>query len=136
MTKVLNEQEGKLLAADGKINQLEQQLAKIKQAREEIYEKHMISRCVFQYLYYVFWNISINDHNPREQYRAEYEEKLKKELEQMRIQMDFEIDKLKANVKEVSEREARQAWTTFSYLMYLLTLLNKLLILLFMTFLM
>ena len=45
----------------------------------------------------------------REQYRAEYEEKLKKELEQMRIQMDLEIDKLKANVKEVSEREARQA---------------------------
>ena len=57
LTKVLNEQEGKLLAAEVKINQLEQQLAKIKQAREDIYEKHMISRCVFLYSLFCILNL-------------------------------------------------------------------------------
>ncbi|ESN98958.1 hypothetical protein HELRODRAFT_66788 [Helobdella robusta] len=58
----------------------------MKQAREELYEKYI---------------------NARDQYRNEYDDKLKQELEQMRVQMDEDISRLKTNTKDISEREIR-----------------------------
>ena len=44
MSKLLNEQQIKSAGASERIDQLEQQLVKTKQAREELYEKYIISR--------------------------------------------------------------------------------------------
>ena len=43
----------------------------------------------------------------REKYRSDYEEKLRSELEQIRVRTDAEIERLKASTREVYERENR-----------------------------
>ena len=43
----------------------------------------------------------------RDKYRSDYEEKLRNELEQIRIRTDAEIDRLKTSTREMYERENR-----------------------------
>ena len=43
----------------------------------------------------------------REQYKSEYENKLREELEQIRVRTNSEIDRLRTNSKEMYERENR-----------------------------
>ena len=43
----------------------------------------------------------------REKYRSDYEEKLRSELEQIRVRTDAEIDRLKTSTREMYERENR-----------------------------
>lgn len=43
----------------------------------------------------------------RDQYRSEYETRLKEELESIRVRTNAEIDRLKSSTKEMYERENR-----------------------------
>ena len=43
----------------------------------------------------------------RDSYKTEYENKLKEELEQIRMRTNAEIDRLKSSSKEMYERENR-----------------------------
>lgn len=43
----------------------------------------------------------------RDQYKSDYEEKLKRQLEDLRIRNDVEIDRLKTSTRELYERENR-----------------------------
>ena len=43
----------------------------------------------------------------REQYKAEYESKLREELEQVRFNTNAEIERLRLSGKEMFERESR-----------------------------
>ena len=43
----------------------------------------------------------------RDKCRSDYEEKLRSELEQIRVRTDVEIDRLKASTREMYERENR-----------------------------
>lgn len=43
----------------------------------------------------------------RDKYRSDYEEKLRNELEQIRLRTDAEIDRLKTSTREMYERENR-----------------------------
>jgi len=43
----------------------------------------------------------------REQYKSEYENKLREELEQIRVRTNGEIDRLRTSSKEMYERENR-----------------------------
>ena len=45
----------------------------------------------------------------RDSYKTEYENKLKEELEQIRMRTNAEIDRLKSSSKEMYERENRCA---------------------------
>ncbi|XP_012578588.1 PREDICTED: progesterone-induced-blocking factor 1 isoform X3 [Condylura cristata] len=65
---------------------LEVQLEETKKAREEMYEKYVTSR----------------DH-----YKTEYENKLRDELEQIKLKTDQEIDQLRSASREMYERENR-----------------------------
>ena len=49
----------------------------------------------------------------RDKYRSDYEEKLRNELEQIRIRTDAEIDRLKTSTREMYERENRSVFTSF-----------------------
>ncbi|KAL8573389.1 hypothetical protein ACOMHN_032404 [Nucella lapillus] len=69
-----------------KAQQLSRQLEDARQAREEMYEKYVASR---------------------DQYKSEYENKLREELEQIRIRTNVEIDRLRTSSKEMYERENR-----------------------------
>ncbi|XP_076467958.1 progesterone-induced-blocking factor 1-like [Babylonia areolata] len=69
-----------------KVQQLTRQLEDARQAREEMYEKYVASR---------------------DQYKSEYENKLREELEQIRIRTNAEIDRLRTSSKEMYERENR-----------------------------
>lgn len=42
-----------------------------------------------------------------DKYRSDYEEKLRNELEQIRLRTDAEIDRLKTSTREMYERENR-----------------------------
>ncbi|XP_059826429.1 progesterone-induced-blocking factor 1 isoform X2 [Hypanus sabinus] len=68
------------------IERLQTHLEEAKRAREEMYEKYVVSR----------------DH-----YKNEYEDKLRHELEQIRIKTDQEIEHLRSSSKEMYERENR-----------------------------
>lgn len=43
----------------------------------------------------------------RDQYKTEYENKLREELEQIRLKTNGEIDRLRTSTKEMYERENR-----------------------------
>ena len=43
----------------------------------------------------------------RDQYKCEYENKLKEELEQIRVRTNGEIDRLRTSTREMYERENR-----------------------------
>ncbi|RUS88293.1 hypothetical protein EGW08_003931 [Elysia chlorotica] len=72
--------------ADEKLQQLARQLEDAKLAREEMYEKYVASR---------------------DQYKSEYENKLREELEQIRVRTNGEIDRLRTSTREMYERENR-----------------------------
>ncbi|XP_068123950.1 progesterone-induced-blocking factor 1 [Hyperolius riggenbachi] len=69
-----------------RLERLQSQLEDAKKAREEMYEKYVASR----------------DH-----YKTEYENKLRDELEQIRLKTNQEIDQLRGASKEMYERENR-----------------------------
>ncbi|XP_069746675.1 progesterone-induced-blocking factor 1 isoform X3 [Narcine bancroftii] len=71
---------------EDRIERLQTHLEEAKRAREEMYEKYVISR----------------DH-----YKHEYEDKLRHELEQIRMKTDQEIEHLRSGSKEMYERENR-----------------------------
>lgn len=72
--------------AEEKIQQLNLQVKDAKRSREEMYDKYVSSR---------------------EQYKSEYENKLREELEQIRVRTNGEIDRLRTSSKEMYERENR-----------------------------
>ena len=69
-----------------KVQQLSRQLEDAKLAREEMYEKYVASR---------------------DQYKSDYENKLREELEQIRVRTNSEIDRLRTSTREMYERENR-----------------------------
>ncbi|KAM5181426.1 progesterone-induced-blocking factor 1 [Mantella aurantiaca] len=71
---------------EDRLERLQGQLEDAKKAREEMYEKYVASR----------------DH-----YKTEYENKLRDELEQIRLKTNHEIDQLRGASKEMYERENR-----------------------------
>ncbi|XP_040847233.1 progesterone-induced-blocking factor 1 [Ochotona curzoniae] len=71
---------------EDRLERLHTQLEETKKAREEMYEKYVTSR----------------DH-----YKAEYENKLHGELEQIRLKTNQEIDQLRSASREMYERENR-----------------------------
>ncbi|XP_056411481.1 progesterone-induced-blocking factor 1 [Hyla sarda] len=71
---------------EDRLERLQSQLEDAKKAREDLYEKYVASR----------------DH-----YRAEYESKLRDELEQIKLKTNQEIDQLRGASKEMYERENR-----------------------------
>lgn len=85
-SKQVNETHNKLLYAEEKGIQLNEQLERAKQAREELYDKYVASR---------------------DQYKMEYEAKLRDELELIRARTNTEIDRLKSTSREMYERENR-----------------------------
>lgn len=91
------------------------QLDDAKKAREDAYEKYVASRfCTlaapnahshpgftFRFHFHVF------SHANRDQYRSEYENKLKDELESIRLKTSQEIENLQRCSREMYERENR-----------------------------
>ncbi|KAM7178298.1 progesterone-induced-blocking factor 1 isoform 3-T4 [Macrochelys suwanniensis] len=71
---------------EDRLERLQIQLEDAKKAREEMYEKYVTSR----------------DH-----YKTEYENKLRDELEQIRLKTNQEIEQLRSTSKEMYERENR-----------------------------
>nr|XP_015099932.1 progesterone-induced-blocking factor 1 isoform X2 [Vicugna pacos] len=71
---------------EDRLERLHAQLEETKKAREEMYEKYVTSR----------------DH-----YKTEYENKLRDELEQIRLKTNQEIDQLRSASREMYERENR-----------------------------
>ncbi|XP_048880029.1 progesterone-induced-blocking factor 1 isoform X2 [Brienomyrus brachyistius] len=71
---------------EDRLERLQSQLEESKKAREETYEKYVASR----------------DH-----YKTEYENKLRAELEQIRLRTNQEIDSLQITSREIYERENR-----------------------------
>ncbi|WAR11534.1 PIBF1-like protein [Mya arenaria] len=76
----------RLQFAEEKMVQINLQLDDAKRSREDMYEKYVSSR---------------------EQYKSEYENKLRDELEQIRVRTNSEIDRLRTSSKEMNLREAR-----------------------------
>ncbi|KAH3824440.1 hypothetical protein DPMN_126276 [Dreissena polymorpha] len=76
----------RLQFSEEKMAQFNIQLDDAKRSREEMYEKYVTSR---------------------EQYKSEYENKLRDELEQIRVRTNGEIDRLRTSSKEMYERENR-----------------------------
>lgn len=72
--------------AEEKLQQAYRQVEDAKLAREEMYEKYVASR---------------------DQYKSEYENKLREELEQIRVRTNGEIDRLRTSTREMYERENR-----------------------------
>lgn len=71
---------------EDRLERLQGQLEDAKKAREEMYEKYVASR---------------------DNYKTEYENKLRDELEQIRLKTNQEIDQLRGASKEMYERENR-----------------------------
>ncbi|XP_049634871.1 progesterone-induced-blocking factor 1 [Suncus etruscus] len=71
---------------ENRLERLQTQLEDIKKAREEMYEKYVASR----------------DH-----YKTEYENKLRDELEQIKLKTNQEIEQLRSTSREMYERENR-----------------------------
>lgn len=69
-----------------RLERLQAQIEDTKKAREEMYEKYVASR---------------------DQYKTEYENKLRDELEQIRLKTNQEIEQLRGASKEMYERENR-----------------------------
>ncbi|XP_020848104.1 progesterone-induced-blocking factor 1 isoform X2 [Phascolarctos cinereus] len=71
---------------EDRLERLQVQLEEAKKAREEMYEKYVTSRDL---------------------YKTEYENKLRDELEQIKLKMNQEIEHLRSTSKEMYERENR-----------------------------
>lgn len=86
LTKQVSDQTNRCTYAEEKLQQVNAQLDDAKRSREEMYEKYVSSR---------------------DQYKTEYENKLKEELEQIRTKTNSEIDRLRTSTREMYERENR-----------------------------
>ena len=86
MNRQLQEIRGHFTLAEERLEQTSKQLAETKQAREELYEKY----------------ISV-----REQYKSEYELRLKTELDDIKGKTSTELDRIRVDTKEMFERENR-----------------------------
>ena len=72
--------------AEERLEQTVKQLEETKQAREELYEKYI---------------------GVREQYKSEYELRLKTEIDNIKDKTSVELDKIRVDTKEMFERENR-----------------------------
>ncbi|XP_061163800.1 progesterone-induced-blocking factor 1-like isoform X2 [Saccostrea echinata] len=86
LTKQVSDLTNRCTYAEEKVQQSAHELEDAKRAREEMYEKYVSSR---------------------DQYKTEYENKLREELEQIRLKTNGEIDRLRTSTKEMYERENR-----------------------------
>nr|XP_058960451.1 progesterone-induced-blocking factor 1-like [Pocillopora verrucosa] len=86
LNKQLQELRGRCTLAEERLEQMSQQLGETKQAREELYEKY----------------ISV-----REQYKSEYELRLKSELDDIKGKTSLELDRIRGDTKDMFERENR-----------------------------
>ncbi|KAL4235445.1 Progesterone-induced-blocking factor 1 [Mactra antiquata] len=86
LTRQSTDVANRLQFTEEKLQQLNIQVDDAKRSREEMYEKYVTSR---------------------EQYKSEYENKLREELEQIRVRTNSEIDRLRTSSKEMYERENR-----------------------------
>ena len=86
MNRQLQELRGRCTLAEERLEQTSQQLGETKQAREELYEKYI---------------------NVREQYKSEYELRLKTELDDIKGKTVLELDKIRGDTKDMFERENR-----------------------------
>ncbi|XP_032219897.2 progesterone-induced-blocking factor 1 isoform X1 [Nematostella vectensis] len=72
--------------AEEQLGQVTKQLNDVKQAREELYEKYI---------------------STREQYKSEYEVKLKGELDQISLKTQNELEKIRSDTRDMYDRENR-----------------------------
>ena len=86
MNRQLQEIRGRYTLAEERLEQSSKQLEETKQAREELYDKY----------------ISV-----REQYKSEYELRLKTELDDIKEKTSIELDRIRVDTKEMFERENR-----------------------------
>ena len=86
MNRQLQEIRGRCTLAEERLEQTAKQLEDAKQAREELYEKYI---------------------NVREQYKSEYELRLKTEIDEMKEKTSTELDRIRVDTKEMFERENR-----------------------------
>lgn len=86
MNRQLQEQRGRCTLAEERLEQTSKQLEETKQAREELYEKYV---------------------SVREQYKSEYEVRLKTELDDIKGKTSMELDKIRSDTKDMFERENR-----------------------------
>lgn len=86
MNKQLQELRGRCTLAEERLEQMSQQLGETKQAREELYEKYV---------------------SVREQYKSEYELRLKSELDDIKGKTSLELDRIRDDTKDMFERENR-----------------------------
>ena len=86
MNRQLQEIRGRCTLAEERLEQTVNQLGETKQAREELYEKY----------------ISV-----REQYKSEYEIRLKTELDDIKGKTSTELDRIRVYTKDMFERENR-----------------------------
>ena len=86
MSRQSQEIKGRCTLAEERLEQTVKQLEETKQAREELYEKY----------------ISV-----REQYKSEYELRLKTEIDNIKDKTSVELDKIRVDTKEMFERENR-----------------------------
>lgn len=94
LNKQLQELRGRCTLAEERLEQMSQQLGETKQAREELYEKY----------------ISV-----REQYKSEYELRLKSELDDIKGKTSLELDRIRGDTKDMFERENRWVGHFVSY---------------------
>ncbi|XP_033100257.1 progesterone-induced-blocking factor 1-like [Anneissia japonica] len=86
LSRQLSDLTSKYGFAEDKLSQASIEVERIKKAREELYEKYVESR---------------------DRFKAEYESKLRRELDEIRLRTDAEVDKVKSSTKELFERENR-----------------------------
>ncbi|CAH1778272.1 unnamed protein product [Owenia fusiformis] len=86
LSKQVSDLTRKSLYAEEKLDDINTQLETVKKAREELYEKYM---------------------HARDQYKSEYEMKLREQLDEIRVRTNTEIDRLKTSTREMYERENR-----------------------------
>ncbi|XP_002737941.1 progesterone-induced-blocking factor 1-like [Saccoglossus kowalevskii] len=86
LTRQVTELNTRYHHTDERLQQTFTQLDNAKRSREEMYDKYV---------------------EARDQFKAEYEKKLRDELDSIRLRTDGEIDRLKASTKEMYERENR-----------------------------
>jgi len=87
MNRQLQELRGRCTLAEERLEQTSKQLRETKQAREELYEKYV---------------------SVREQYKSEYEVRLKTELDDIKGKTSVELDRIRSDTKDMFERENRQ----------------------------
>lgn len=86
MNRQLQEQRGRCILVEERLEQILKQFEEIKQVREELYEKYV---------------------SVREQYKLEYEVRLKIELDDIKGKIFMELDKIRSDIKDMFERENR-----------------------------